>query len=81
MGKNSKLHFGEPRPLPLVALTKSHDTCCMCAACVQGFNDSLDSGWVQSTGWMARIFLEGVTPVTPEDSWGYQANQAIIGHK
>lgn len=50
-------------------------------ALVQGFNDSLDSGWVQSTGWMARIFLEGVTPVTPEDSWGYQANQAIMGHK
>eukprot|EP00903_Cladosiphon_okamuranus_P019285 g17726.t1 len=47
----------------------------------QGFNDCLDSGWVQSTGWMARIFLEGVTPVTPEDSWGYQAKQAILGHK
>ncbi|CAM9189898.1 unnamed protein product [Pylaiella littoralis] len=47
----------------------------------QGFNDSLDSGWVQSTGWMARVFLEGVTPVAPEDSWGYQANQAIIEHK
>ena len=48
---------------------------------MQGFNDCLDSGWVQSTGWMARIFLEGVTPVTPEDSWGYQAKQAILGHK
>ncbi|CAM9869918.1 unnamed protein product [Ectocarpus fasciculatus] len=47
----------------------------------QGFNDSLDSGWVQSTGWMARIFLEGVTPVTSEDSWGYQVNQAINQHK
>ncbi|CAM9879985.1 unnamed protein product, partial [Ectocarpus sp. 12 AP-2014] len=47
----------------------------------QGFNDSLDSGWVQSTGWMARIFLEGVTPVKSEDSWGYQAHQAITQHK
>ncbi|CAM9566255.1 unnamed protein product [Scytosiphon promiscuus] len=47
----------------------------------QGFNDSLDSGWVQSTGWMARIFLEGVTPVTSEDSWGFEANRAIAGHK
>lgn len=47
----------------------------------QCFNDSLDSGWVQSTGWMARIFLEGVTPVNPEDPWGYQANQALEEHK
>ncbi|CAB1096662.1 unnamed protein product [Ectocarpus sp. CCAP 1310/34] len=46
-----------------------------------GFNDSLDSGWVQSTGWMAKIFLEGVTPVKSEDSWGYQAHQAINQHK
>lgn len=48
---------------------------------VQGFNDSLDSGWVQSTGWMARIFLEGVSPVKGEDPWGYQANLAIREHE
>lgn len=48
---------------------------------VQGFNDYLDSGWVQSTGWLARVFLEGVSPVKTEDPWGFQIKQALLAHK
>lgn len=48
---------------------------------MQNFNDALDSGWVQNTSWMAKIFLEGVTPVMPDDPWGYQVKQAVEEHR
>lgn len=47
----------------------------------QAFNDVLDSGRVQSTSWMARIFIESVTPVWTEDPWGFQVTQALEEHK